>query len=78
MAPIGVGHGHIPEMKRREQAQLQLRHKGHAPDDTDTEARMPHRAIGPELSSQTIDRPAIGDPHVGRVKPEAEANIIAA
>ena len=57
---------------------IQLRHEGHAPDDADTEAWVPHRAIGPELPTQTIDRPAIGDPHIGQVKPEAEANIIAA
>jgi len=35
-------------------------------------------AIAPELPTQTIDRPAIGDPHIGQVKPEAEANVIAA
>ena len=55
-----------------------LQHEDHAPDSADAEAKAALWTIIPELLVQTIDLPAIGDPHIGQVKPEAEANIIAA
>ena len=53
-------------------------HEDHAPDSANAEVKTAHWTIIPELPTQTIDRPAIGDPHIGQVKPEAKANIIAA
>lgn len=55
-----------------------LQHEDHAPDSADAEAKAALWTIIPELLVQTIDRPAIGDPHIGQVKPEAETNAIAA
>ena len=55
-----------------------LQHEDHAPDSADAEAKAALWTIIPELLVQTIDRPAIGDPPIGQMKPKAETNAIAA